>query len=53
MARSRAASETATAMLALRLPSRLITTCKVSKFKSDEIVNSPSTRATEISAADE
>ena len=52
VASSSAASETATATLALRLPSRLITTCRVSKFRSDEIVNSPSTRATEISAAD-
>ena len=51
-ARSSAASETATATLASRLPRRLIATCKVSKFNSDEIVNSPSTRATEISAAD-
>src|SRR5439155_1633041 len=52
MARRSAASETATATLASRLPSRLMTTCNVLKFSNDEIVNSPSTKATEISAAD-
>ena len=49
---SRAASETATATPASRLPRRLITTCSVSKVKSEEMVNSPRTSATEISDAE-
>ena len=51
-AKTRAANDTATAMNGSRLPSRLITTCSVSKFSSDEIVNSPSTSATAMTEAD-
>jgi len=51
-AKTNAASETATEVAASLFPNRLITTCMVSKFKRFEIVNSPKTKAIEITAPD-
>jgi hypothetical protein len=51
-ANTKAASDTATEVVASRLPRRFITTCIVSKFNRFEIVNSPKTKAIEITAPD-
>src|SRR5206468_3419686 len=51
-AKARAASETATDIVADDLPSRLIATCRFVRLSRDAIVYSPSTSATVRNAAD-
>jgi hypothetical protein len=51
-AKTNAAKETATEVAASLFPNRFITTCIVSKFNKLEIVNSPNTKAIEMTAPD-